>query len=76
MLRRRQNAGAELRTKDPTMTSEYNRRTTDRGYISQFPTTLSVLRRALGLVPVSETLGSLSHWRRRRDAAQTETAGQ
>ena len=56
------------------MTSEHkNRRHTDRGYIVQFPTTLAVLRRMLGLVPVTEKLGSLSHWRR-RPAAQAETA--
>lgn len=56
------------------MSTEYNRRHTDRGYVPQMPTTLAALRNALGLVPVTETLGSLSHWRRRRDA-QSETAG-
>lgn len=57
------------------MTSEsYNRRHTDRGYIPQLPTTFVALRRALGLVPVTEVLGSLSHWRRRR-GSQGDTAG-
>lgn len=59
----------------PTMTSEaYNRRHTDRGYVPQLPAPIAALRNALGLVPVTESLGSLAHWRRRRDA-QAETAG-
>jgi hypothetical protein len=62
-------AGEEIPTK------RYNRRHTDRGYIPQLPTTIIALRRALGLVPVSEALGSLSHWRRSRAASQAETAG-
>jgi hypothetical protein len=67
--------GAEFRIQEPTMTSDtYNRRHTDRGYIAQFPTTLAALRSALGWVPVSEALGSLSHWRRRRDS-QADNAG-
>jgi hypothetical protein len=51
-----------------------HRRHTDRGYVPQFPATLSVLRRVLGLVPVTESLGSLSHWRRRPRSAQGDTA--
>ncbi|HEX5871284.1 MAG TPA: hypothetical protein VFY65_12745 [Longimicrobium sp.] len=48
------------------MTSEsYNRRGTDPGYIARTRTTLQSLRRILGLVPVSESLRSLGHWRRR-----------
>jgi hypothetical protein len=52
------------------MSSEHYRRHTDRGYIAQFPATLAVIRRVLGLVPVTETLSSLGHWRRRRGASQ------
>ena len=51
------------------------RRHTDRGYIAPFPTTLSVLRRVLGLVPVTESLGALGHWRRGKSTSQAETAG-
>ena len=51
------------------MSSEYNRRHTDRGYIVQYPTTVNAIRWALGLVPVTESLSSLSHWRRNRSAA-------
>lgn len=57
------------------MSSEYNRRRTDRGYIVQFPTTVNAIRWALGLVPVTESLSSLSHWRRRRPAMQESAAG-
>ncbi|HEX6038178.1 hypothetical protein [Longimicrobium sp.] len=56
------------------MSSEYNRRHTDRGYIVQFPTTINAIRWALGLVPVTESLSSLSHWRR-RSATQETAAG-
>lgn len=57
------------------MTDTYNRRHTDRGYIAQFPTTVNAIRWALGLVPVTESLSSLSHWRRRRSATQEIGAG-
>jgi hypothetical protein len=56
------------------MSSEHHRRHTDRGYIVQFPATLAVIRRVLGLVPVTESLGDLGHWRRRPAATQA-TAG-
>jgi hypothetical protein len=49
------------------MTSEsYNRRRTDRGYVvSRTRSTLRALRSMLGLLPVSESLQALQHWRRR-----------
>jgi hypothetical protein len=55
------------------MTAEsYNRRRTDRGYISRTgSTTLQALRKVLGLLPVSESLQALQHWRRR--AAKDES---
>ena len=43
----------------------YARRSTDHGSIPRRPSTLDTLRRVLGLVPVTESLRSLSHWRRR-----------
>lgn len=58
------------------MTSEsYNRRGTDPGYVARTRSTLQALRSALGLVPVSESLRSLSHWRRRPVSAPERTAG-
>ncbi|MBW3572260.1 MAG: hypothetical protein KY467_14255 [Gemmatimonadetes bacterium] len=48
------------------MTSEaYNRRSTDHGYVARTRSTIQALRKVLGLLPVSESLQSLSHWRRR-----------
>lgn len=47
------------------------RRHTDRGYVPQFPTTLTAIRWALGLAPATESLRPLAHWRR-RPAAQPE----
>lgn len=55
-------------------TEAHTRRHTDRGYISQMPDTLTALRLALGLGPVSERLNSLSHWRRSRSASQESGA--
>ena len=72
MLRHRP-AGAEP-NEILTMTDTYDRRHTDRGYVAQFPTPVNAIRSVLGLVPVTEKLSSLSHWRRRRPAAQ-ESAG-
>jgi hypothetical protein len=59
------------------MAPEYHsRRHTDRGYVPQLPTPLAALRNALGFgKPVTESLSSLSHWRRRPAAAQENTAG-
>jgi hypothetical protein len=55
---------------------DQNRRHTDRGYIAQLPAPLVALRNALGLgKPVTETLSSLSHWRRRPFTAQDHGAG-
>lgn len=57
------------------MTSDsYNRRRTDRGYAPQGRSTLQVLRSVLGLVPVTESLSDLSHWRRRAAASPQGTA--
>jgi hypothetical protein len=57
------------------MTSEsYNRRGTDHGNVAQTRSPLQALRGALGLVPVSESLRSLSYWRR-RPARATRSAG-
>ncbi len=53
----------------------HNRRHTDRGFVPQFPSTVTALRWALGLVPPSESLRSLSHWRR-RPAAPQETGAE
>jgi hypothetical protein len=50
------------------------RRHTDRGYVPQMPSTVTALRWALGLVPPSESLRSLSHWRRRAAAPQESGA--
>ena len=47
------------------MMTIYARRSTDHGSIPRRPSTLDTLRRVLGLVPVTESLRSLSHWRRR-----------
>lgn len=49
------------------MASEsYNRRRTDRGYVvAQTRSTMQALRKVLGLLPVSESLQALQHWRRR-----------
>ena len=49
------------------MTSEsYNRRSTDRGFVAtRTRSTLQALRSMLGLLPVSESLQALQHWRRR-----------
>lgn len=60
------------------MAPEYqNRRHTDRGYVYQLPTPLAALRQALGLgKPVTESLGSLGHWRRRPARAQENGAGE
>jgi hypothetical protein len=53
-----------------------NRRHTDRGYVAQLPAPLVALRNALGLgKPVTETMSSLSHWRRRPAASQDNGAG-
>jgi hypothetical protein len=54
-------------TQDLTMTSEsFNRRSTDRGYIARTrTTTMQTLRKVLGLLPVTESLNALQHWRRR-----------
>lgn len=58
------------------MASEYqNRRYTDPGHVPQFPTTLKAIRWALGLVPTTESLRPLSHWRRRPAAQQEMVAG-
>jgi hypothetical protein len=48
------------------MTSEsYNRRRTDRGFVAaRTRSTLQALRSMLGLLPVSESLQALQHWRR------------
>lgn len=47
------------------MTSEsYSRRSTDRGYIARTRSTMQALRKVLGLLPVSESLQALQHWRR------------
>ncbi|HEU4882210.1 MAG TPA: hypothetical protein VFT45_08195 [Longimicrobium sp.] len=43
----------------------YTRRSTDRGYVTRTRSTLQALRKVLGLVPVSESLQALQHWRRR-----------
>ena len=64
--------GANAKNQDPTMTAEsYNRRSTDCGYIARTRSTLQALRKALGLLPVSESLQALQHWRRR--PAKNET---
>ena len=56
----------------PTMTAEsYSRRRTDRGYIARTRSTMQALRKILGLLPVSESLQALQHWRRR--AARNES---
>lgn len=48
------------------MTAEsYTRRSTDRGYIARTRSTMQALRNFLGLLPVSESLQALQHWRRR-----------
>lgn len=49
------------------MSSEsYTRRSTDRGYIARTrTTTMQTLRKFLGLLPVTESLEALQHWRRR-----------
>jgi hypothetical protein len=48
------------------MTAEsYSRRSTDRGYVAQTRSTMQALRKVLGLLPVSESLQALQHWRRR-----------
>lgn len=58
-------AGAEpLNPRTPTMKQINSRRSTDYGHIPARPSTLETLRRALGLVPVTESLASLSYWRR------------
>jgi hypothetical protein len=58
------------------MTSEsYNRRGTDAGYVAHTRFTLQAVRGVLGLVPVSESVRPLSHWRRRPAAAPKSTAG-
>ena len=55
---------------------DQTRRHTDRGYVPRMPSTVTALRWALGLVPPSESLRSLSHWRRRPAAPQeTGTEG-
>ena len=47
------------------MTAEsYSRRSTDRGYTAPKGYKLQALRGVLGLVPVSEALPALQHWRR------------
>lgn len=47
------------------MNSEsYNRRSTDQGHTPSPRYTLKVLRGVLGLLPVTESLPSLQHWRR------------
>lgn len=57
------------------MSSEsYSRRSTDRGYIARTRSTMQSLRKVLGLLPISESLSSLQHWRRRPAAAQKNTA--
>lgn len=48
------------------MSAEYSRRSTDRGYIARTRTTaMQTLRKVLGLLPVTESLPALQHWRRR-----------
>jgi len=54
------------------MKQVYMRRSTDQGNIPPRRSTLQVLRSVLGLVPVTESLRDLSHWRRRRSAQATE----
>jgi hypothetical protein len=46
------------------------RRSTDHGYMAPQSFTLQSLRRALGLVPVTDSLRSLSYWRRMSSATQ------
>jgi hypothetical protein len=54
------------KNQDPTMTAEsYTRRSTDRGYVARTRSTMQALRKVLGLLPVSESLQALQHWRRR-----------
>ena len=62
----RDDRALNAKTQEPTMTAEsYNRRRTDRGYIARTRSTLQALRKVLGLLPVSESLQALQHWRRR-----------
>lgn len=46
------------------------RRSTDCGNVPPRRSTLETVRRALGLVPVTESLRSLSYWRRLGSASQ------
>ena len=46
----------------------YNRRRSEPGHQPQPRPRFQVLRRALRLVPVTESLRALSHWRRTRNA--------
>ena len=55
------------------MKQVYMRRSTDRGTVAPRRSTLQVLRTVLGLLPVTESLRDLSHWRR-RPAAASESA--
>jgi hypothetical protein len=46
-------------------TESYTRRSTDRGYVARTRSIVQALRKVLGLLPVSESLQALQHWRRR-----------
>lgn len=54
------------------MTAEsYTRRSTDRGHVARTRFTMQALRSFLGLLPVSESLQALQHWRRRPARAES-----
>ncbi len=56
------------------MKQVYMRRSTDRGSAPRGRSTIEVLRSVLGLMPVTESLRDLSHWRRRPAAGSGSTA--
>jgi hypothetical protein len=56
------------------MKQVYMRRSTDSASLPRRRSTLRALRSMLGLVPVTESLRHLSHWRRRPAAASASAA--
>jgi hypothetical protein len=63
-----------LKIQEWTMKQVNMRRSTDCGNVPPRRSALERVRRALGLVPVTESLRSLSYWRRLKAGGQQDGA--